>query len=96
MFLWILNKRLNGLPLSEWGFSLLGLTIISAIAGIASWGVSWLWEQYIGSSNLGLQLLQLSLGVVVALGIFGVLAMQLKLPEVDILADRIKKKLTRI
>jgi putative peptidoglycan lipid II flippase len=92
-FLWILHRRLNGLPLREWGISLFQLTIIAIASGLASWGVSWGWEKYIGRDNLLLQLLELSVTMAIALGIFAVLAMQLKLPEVDMLAARIRQKL---
>ncbi len=95
LFLWILNRRLNGLPLGEWGLALLGLTGASLVAGLGSWGVSWGWEQVLGSSNLLLQLFQLCLSLLVALGIFIFLAMKLKLPEVDILVSRIRQKLAR-
>ncbi len=95
LFLWILNRRLNGLPLGEWGLALLGLTGASLVAGLGSWGVSWGWEQVLGSSNLLLQLFQLCLSLLVALSIFTFLAMKLKLPEVDILVSRIRQKLAR-
>ncbi len=92
IFLWILNRRLHGLPLKEWGMSLLSLTGISAIAGLGSWGISWGWDKLFGSGNLGLQLIQLSLGMGVACAIFLLLAMQLNLPEVDMLLARIRQK----
>ena len=96
IFLWILNRRLHGLPLKEWGLSLLGLTAISSIAGIGSWGVSLAWEQLLGSNNLLLQLLQLTLALGVAFGLFIILSMQLKLPEVDILIFRICQKFKKV
>lgn len=92
-FLWILNRRLNGLPLREWGFALLQLTAITIASAIASWGVNWGWEKLLGSTNLLLLLLQFCLSASVALGIFVLLAMQLGLPEVDILVSRIQQKL---
>ncbi|GBF82265.1 murein biosynthesis integral membrane protein MurJ [Aphanothece sacrum] len=92
IFLGILHKRLNGLPLKEWGISLLALTGISVIAGLGSWGVCGLWEQFLGSDNLLFQLLQLSVAVGVAFGLFLLLAIPLKLPEVDILLSRILQK----
>ena len=95
IFLAILNNRLGGLPLKEWGKALLALTGISFIAGIASWGVSWSWQQFYTGDNLGLQLLQLLLSVTVALAIFLILSIQLKLPEVDLLLSRIKGKFQR-
>jgi putative peptidoglycan lipid II flippase len=95
IFLWILNRRLHGLPLRKWGLSLLGLTAISCMAGAGSWVISLAWEQLLGSNNLLLQLLQLTLALGVAFGIFVVLSMQLRLPEVDILLSRIRNKFNR-
>ncbi|MDJ0508460.1 MAG: murein biosynthesis integral membrane protein MurJ [Crocosphaera sp.] len=94
IFLMILNKRLGGLPLKEWGSSLFVLTGISLIAGLASWGVSFAWDKVLHNSNhLGLQLLQLMLSAGVALGIFLILSIPLKLPEVDLLISRVRSKL---
>lgn len=95
IFLWILHRRLNGLPLGEWGIALLQLTAISAIAGLGSWGVSWQWQEFFGDSNLWLQLIRLCLAVTVCLGIFAILVIQLKLPEVTILQERILQKVRR-
>jgi putative peptidoglycan lipid II flippase len=92
IFLVMLQRRLHGLPFGEWLLSLLSLTGISAIAGLAGWGASGQLEKMLGTGNLVLDLLQLALSCGVVVGIFGVLAMQLKLPEVDILTERITKK----
>ncbi|MFP4578509.1 MAG: murein biosynthesis integral membrane protein MurJ [Coleofasciculus sp.] len=91
--LWVLNRRLHGLPLGEWGIALVGLAGSSFVAGLGSWGVSWGWQEVVGSENLLLQVLQLSLAMSVALGIFAVLVARLKLPEVDILVSRLRQKL---
>ena len=92
IFLVMLQRRLHGLPFGEWLLSLLSLSGISAIAGLAGWGASGQLEKMLGTGNLVLDLLQLALSCGVVVGIFGVLAMQLKLPEVDILTERITKK----
>jgi putative peptidoglycan lipid II flippase len=92
-FLWILNRRLNGLALAEWSLVLLQLIAITIVSGFASWCANFGWEKFIGSNNFFLQSLQLSLTVGIALIVFAGLAMQLKLPEVDMLAARIKQKL---
>jgi putative peptidoglycan lipid II flippase len=92
-FLWILNRRLDGLPLAEWGLVLLQLIAITIVSGVASWSANLGWENFIGSNNFLLQLLQLSLTMGIALIVFAGLAMQLKLPEVDMLATKIKQKL---
>lgn len=95
IMLWILNKRLQGLPLGEWGLKLLGLVVASVTAGFASWGVYSaclsLWQD----NNLWLQLFNLSLSCLATFAVFGLITMQLKIPEMDILLNRIKAKLNR-
>jgi len=95
LMLAILNRRLNGLPLGEWGMALLGLTLASVVAGSASRGVSLGVTQWLGTNNLFLQLLELSLAVAVAAIVFGVIALQLKLPEVEMLVSRVKQKFVK-
>lgn len=93
--LWILHRRLQGLPLMEWGRALLGLTLGSIVAGFASWGINWGWENAIGTGNSVLLLLQLSLSSTIALVIFTLIAIQLKLPELELLLSRIQQKFLR-
>lgn len=93
--LWILNRRLNGLPWREWIVPFLGLTGSSIVAGCASWGVSWGCEQILNTNNLIFGLLQLSLAGIVGLGIFALLATRLNLPEVDIFVARLRQKFGR-
>jgi putative peptidoglycan lipid II flippase len=93
IFLRILNRRLGGLPLGEWGLALFGLVVISILAGLISWSVSWGWDRVLGHDNFILLLGQLGMGLASALGSFALLATLLKLPEVDILAARIREKI---
>lgn len=92
IFLGLLNKRLDGLPLEEWGMTLLKLTLCSAIAGFASWGVNLGWEKLIDNDNFILQIIQLTLGSSIIFLIFGGLVMQLNLPEFQILTDKFLKR----
>ncbi|MFM7277641.1 MAG: lipid II flippase MurJ, partial [Microcystis aeruginosa] len=92
IFTVILNRRLGGLPLGEWGLSLLGLTVITMLSGVGSWGASWGWEKVFGAGNIFLQLLQLGLASTVAVGLFFLGAMLLKLPELDLLISRVRQK----
>jgi len=94
-FLWILNRRLNGLPILRWTKDFLGLFIATALAGLASYGISHTWENTIGNNNIFLLFLELGLASGVAIAIFGLIAMQLKLPELDLLTSRIRQKLGR-
>ena len=95
LMLWILNHRLKGLPLEEWSLALLGLMGASFMAGFTGWGVNWFCCLVWGEKILWLQLLNLGLSCLIAFAIFGSLTMQLKLPELDILLNRIGKKFSR-
>ncbi|MFM7191540.1 MAG: lipid II flippase MurJ, partial [Microcystaceae cyanobacterium] len=92
IFLIILHRRLHGFPLAEWGLAIAKLVGIAAIAGGGSWLFSQQWERWVGTDQLGLELLQIVLGMVITFGLFGGLASQLNLPEVQILGDRLLKK----
>ena len=95
VFVWILHLRLNGMPLKEWSKGIIGLFIATAVAGLASYGVSQSWEKAIGNDNLWLLLVELSISSGIAIILFGLIAMQLKLPELNILTGRIRQKLGR-
>ena len=94
-FLWILNRKLNGLPLGEWGVSILGLTGASMVAGLASWGVSYEFQKLLPTQTLLLQIIQLSVAGFVGLAIFAGIATLMKLPEVDIFVARLRQKFNR-
>ncbi len=95
IFLWLLHLRLNGLPLAEWSFAFSGLLFACIIASLGSWGISWLWENYLGNSNLILLLGELLISSAIAIAIFFTIAMQFKLPELEMLTNRIRQKLRR-
>jgi putative peptidoglycan lipid II flippase len=95
VLLWLLNRKLRGLPLREWTWPVLGLTGASVVAGLATWGVSWGFQRIWSTPTLLLQLVQLSLAGVVGLGVFALLATQMKLPEVDIFVSRLRQKFIR-
>jgi putative peptidoglycan lipid II flippase len=95
VFLIILDRRLNGLPLKEWGSTFLRLLVATSIAGLSGYGLSWGCERLIGSQNLFLLTIQLGLATVVTVLIFGAIAIQMKLPELDILINRISQKFKR-
>ena len=59
VFIWILHRRLNGLPLWQWGKDLFGLVVATTVAGFASYGVSQGWENSIGNDNLLLLTIEL-------------------------------------
>ncbi|MEP0857835.1 murein biosynthesis integral membrane protein MurJ [Trichocoleus sp. DQ-U1] len=93
--IWMLNRKLNGLPWQEWSLPILGLTGASFVAGLASWGVSKGFQQVWNANGLLVQLLQLSLAAFVGLIVYAFLAKQLNLPEVDIFVSRIRQRFAR-
>jgi putative peptidoglycan lipid II flippase len=93
--LWLLNRKLNGLPLQEWGIPFLSLMAASVVAGLASWGVNLGLQQVWMAQGLLVLLVRLSLAGMVGLGVFAAIAKQLKLPEVDLFVTRIRQKLGR-
>jgi putative peptidoglycan lipid II flippase len=94
-FLWILHIRLNGLPLLEWSLSILGLFGATFLSAAAGWGVSWGWGKIIVNDNILFQIVHLSLASLVAFVVFGLVAMCLQIPEVDMLIAKIKQKLVK-
>ncbi|MGA1623405.1 MAG: murein biosynthesis integral membrane protein MurJ [Synechocystis sp.] len=95
VFLGMLDRRLGGLPLFNWGLDIAKLTGIAAIAGVIGWQSSLLWETYWGSGNLVLRLLELSIMSAIIIGLFALGAWGAKVPEVSLLGDHLLKKLKR-
>ena len=93
MMLWILNKRLNGLNLRSWVQPILGITVASIIAGLASWGLSQGMQSLWGKQGFLGALLELSAAGLLGLLLFGLLASRLKVPEFDLFLSRIKERL---
>ncbi len=93
--LWVLNRRLNGLPLWQWGWQVLALTIASIFSGIVAFAAIRVTEQFLGTEGFLINCLQLGLGGMVGLTVFALLAMQLKLPELTTLAASLRQKLRR-
>jgi len=95
MSLWFLDRKLNGIPWLEWSLPILGLAVASVVAGGGSWlafrGMENLW----GNASLLLQIIELGLSGLLGLGIFAILALQLRLPEVDGAISQLKQKILR-
>lgn len=95
VFLWLLNRRLDGLPWGEWARPFLGLVAASAIAGGLCWGTRWGLEQGLGTEGFFIQLLQLAIAGGVGLGGFVAIASQLNIPEFNMVANRLRQRLRR-
>jgi len=97
VFLWILNRRLQGFPWQEWLPPFGGLVMASLLAGGACWGTSvgmtYLIQQRLGMDGFLAHLSEMSVAGLAGVVVFGAIALQLKLPEVDLLVERLRQKL---
>ncbi|MEM7578891.1 MAG: murein biosynthesis integral membrane protein MurJ [Cyanobacteria bacterium P01_A01_bin.80] len=95
MLLFLLNRKLNGLPLVQWGLPILGLAVGSVLAGVAGYATSFGIEQVINTDNFLIQLLQLSISGFVGLAVFGVIASMMNLPEINLFVSRMRQKILK-
>ncbi len=93
--LWLLDRKLNGLPILSWSGAIASLTAASFVAGAASWGILWGTEQIFGTQGFLIVILELAIAGLGGLAVFALIATQLKLEEVDIFVDRVRQKLGR-
>jgi putative peptidoglycan lipid II flippase len=91
--LWILNRRLNGLNLRSWVAPIFGLTAASVLAGLSSWGVLQGMQLGLGKQGFLGVVLELCVAGAIGLGLFGIIAARLKVPEFDLFISRIKDRL---
>jgi putative peptidoglycan lipid II flippase len=92
MLLWLLHRKIHGLPLLEWSLPILGMTAGSVVAGAASYGTLEVSQRLLGRDGLPVQLLQLSLAGLVGISIFAIITTYMKLPEVDAFVVRLRQR----
>ena len=95
LLLWCLNRKLHGLPLVEWGKSVVGLLIGSVIAGAGSWATLRGCEQLLGTQGFFILLLELAIAAAAGLALFAAIASRLQVPEVDLFVARIRQRFRR-
>ena len=99
VMMYVLDRRLNGMPLKSWSITILGLVIASAITGGASWGIYYVLSQNFANMSVvmrfGAELGGLVIASAVGLVIFGAIAVQMKIPEINALTNQIKRRFSR-
>ncbi|NES70442.1 MAG: murein biosynthesis integral membrane protein MurJ, partial [Okeania sp. SIO2D1] len=93
IFLWLLNRKLGGLPWGEWLMPFTGLIAGTFATALVCWSVLLGCQLVLGSEGFFVQLLEIGLASFSGLGIFGLIVMKMNLPEVDIFVGRIRQKL---
>lgn len=92
MLLWLLDRKINGLPWREWSVPILGLTAGSVVAGVASYGTLIASAQVLGKTGLIALLLELCISSCVGIAIFAVIAAWMKIPELNTFVDRLLQR----
>jgi putative peptidoglycan lipid II flippase len=92
MLLFVLNRRLNGLPLREWSLPILALAGASVIAGVTSFATLQGLQHVLGSKGLIILLLELCISGLVGLSIFAVFSTQMKIPEINLFVSRMSQR----
>ncbi len=85
--LWRLDRRMGGLPWKDWAKPFGGVFLGSVLAGATTWGIRLGLADYLGASLVE-QLAVLAIAGGAGLGVFGLVAWRLKLPEVQSLLQR--------
>ena len=91
----ILHKRLRGFPLKEWGKIFTSLIVATVVSGYGCYFSYELIFSLWGGDNLLLLLINLCFASGIGVVIFFGLSWQLKLPELAILTNKIKAKISR-
>lgn len=94
LFVIILDRRLNGLPIVNWAIDLAKLTIVSVMAGGLAWGGSRVIIANLGQENLLTLSINLGLSGLVGTVSFIALALCLKIPEVDTFFQQLRERLS--
>jgi putative peptidoglycan lipid II flippase len=94
-FLFILDRRLSGLPLASWSLTLLGLSGATVGAGLVGWLTSGALQSLWGADNFWLLLLNVTLASIISMGTFIALSLPLRLPELQMLANLVLAKLKK-
>ncbi|MFM6222718.1 MAG: lipid II flippase MurJ, partial [Dolichospermum sp.] len=92
MLLFLLNRKLNGLPWREWCIPILSLTGGSIISGLASFQTLVISRQVLGKPNLISLFIELSISALVGIGVFSLIASRMNIPEVNTFVIKMRQK----
>ncbi|MBD6619507.1 murein biosynthesis integral membrane protein MurJ [Komarekiella sp. 'clone 1'] len=92
MLLFLLDRKLNGLPWREWSVPILGLTAGSVVAGLASFLTLVICQQLLGKEGLLILLLQLCISGFVGIAVFAAIASWMRIPEVNSFISRLRQR----
>lgn len=91
----LLDRKLNGLPWLQWSKSIIILTLLGGLAGLAAWGARLGLEQVLGIEGFINRLVQLAIASAAGLAVFSIGTILLRIPEATLLVNRIKGRFSR-
>jgi putative peptidoglycan lipid II flippase len=91
----LLDRKIGGLPMADWAGTIFMLTAASAISGVSCWLTRGGLVSFMGTQGFLVNVVQLCVAGAVGLATFALLAIILKIPEADLLAQQIRQKLGR-
>ncbi|MEM8806191.1 MAG: murein biosynthesis integral membrane protein MurJ [Cyanobacteria bacterium P01_G01_bin.38] len=91
----LLDRKINGLPWFDWARPVGLLFLASVVSGAAAFGTRLGLEQWVGTQGFFVNLLILCVAGAVGVGIFGGVAIALRIPEATLLIERLKGKFLR-
>ena len=92
MLLWLLDKKLNGLPLLQWSLPFFGLISSSFVAGLVGWVSLQGLEKIFGTDGFFKLLLELGLAGIAGLIVFAICILPMRLPEVNLLVNKVRQR----
>lgn len=91
----LLDRKLGGLPLADWARTIFTLTVASFLSGVSCWLTKGGLASITGTEGFLANFVQMCVAGGVGLLTFALLTIVLKIPEADLLAQRIRQKLGR-
>jgi putative peptidoglycan lipid II flippase len=91
----LLDRKLGGLPLANWSGTIFTLTGASFVSGVSCWMTQKGLASFMGTEGFLVNFVQMCGAGGIGLLTFALLAIVLRVPEADLLAQRIREKLGR-
>ncbi|BDA72707.1 Virulence factor MVIN-like [Calothrix sp. PCC 7716] len=96
MLLYLLDRKIGGLPWIEWSLPILGLTAASVAGGISSFATLQLVERFlVGNENLLVLLIKLSVAGLVGLIVFGAITAVMRIHEINSFVVKMRQKILK-
>ncbi|GJD16052.1 Virulence factor MVIN-like [Rivularia sp. IAM M-261] len=96
MLLYLLDRKIGGLPWVEWSLPILGLTAASVAGGISSFATLQLVERFlVGNENLLVLLIKLSVAGLAGLIVFGAITTVMRIHEINSFVVKMRQKILK-